>query len=711
MMRNNYSQASNSGQDRNSGSEFSQSQPFPWSQEQGDDWNFRDFLDILRRRSLILLGVASLVMTTSVISLTKQKPIYESNFRLLVEPVNDDTKTIDIVKDQNQTKSSLDYESQIQVLKSPELIGDVVKRLKDIYPEIDYSKLVASLTINRLGETKIIEVRYRNQNWQKAKTVTKQIADDYLQYSLQKRQTKLRQGIAFVNEQLPSIQQRVDRIQQDLQIFQQRNDFVDPETQTGQINNQVSILSQQRLAIDQQLAQARGNLGSLRQQNGELVALNDANLYQQLTVQLQELDAQIAQESARFQGENPTILALKDKRNNLLPLLRQEAERSMAIKVAAATNQVEALEIQNRELAKAEEKLEQKRKQLPILTRKYTEMQRGLQVATESLNRFLATREALQIQISQTELPWQLIQPPSQPQNPVSSDTKRSLLMSFLGSLALGIGVALLIEKLDNTYHTPLELKEKVKLPLLGIIPYEKQLHTGQDRLTKQQAAVVRSSDSLGEKVPDLGFIAFDGYDGYSVKFIEALRVLYTNIQFLSSDRPVHSVVVSSAMSGDGKSTIAFHLAQVAATMGQRVLLVDADLRQPQIHQLANLNNLWGLSNLISTNLPLNEVIQKILWMKQLSVITCGPIPPDPAKLLSSQKMRLLMEEFHKNFDLVIYDAPELVGLADANLLLPHTNGLLLVARMGKTDSSLLKRSLDNLKLSRMNILGVVGNG
>ncbi|WP_041739623.1 GumC family protein [Calothrix sp. PCC 6303] len=710
-MRNNYSQASNSGQDRNSGSEFSQSQPFPWSQEQGDDWNFRDFLDILRRRSLILLGVASLVMTTSVISLTKQKPIYESNFRLLVEPVNDDTKTIDIVKDQNQTKSSLDYESQIQVLKSPELIGDVVKRLKDIYPEIDYSKLVASLTINRLGETKIIEVRYRNQNWQKAKTVTKQIADDYLQYSLQKRQTKLRQGIAFVNEQLPSIQQRVDRIQQDLQIFQQRNDFVDPETQTGQINNQVSILSQQRLAIDQQLAQARGNLGSLRQQNGELVALNDANLYQQLTVQLQELDAQIAQESARFQGENPTILALKDKRNNLLPLLRQEAERSMAIKVAAATNQVEALEIQNRELAKAEEKLEQKRKQLPILTRKYTEMQRGLQVATESLNRFLATREALQIQISQTELPWQLIQPPSQPQNPVSSDTKRSLLMSFLGSLALGIGVALLIEKLDNTYHTPLELKEKVKLPLLGIIPYEKQLHTGQDRLTKQQAAVVRSSDSLGEKVPDLGFIAFDGYDGYSVKFIEALRVLYTNIQFLSSDRPVHSVVVSSAMSGDGKSTIAFHLAQVAATMGQRVLLVDADLRQPQIHQLANLNNLWGLSNLISTNLPLNEVIQKILWMKQLSVITCGPIPPDPAKLLSSQKMRLLMEEFHKNFDLVIYDAPELVGLADANLLLPHTNGLLLVARMGKTDSSLLKRSLDNLKLSRMNILGVVGNG
>jgi Mrp family chromosome partitioning ATPase len=97
--------------------------------------------------------------------------------------------------------------------------------------------------------------------------------------------------------------------------------------------------------------------------------------------------------------------------------------------------------------------------------------------------------------------------------------------------------------------------------------------------------------------------------------------------------------------------------------------------------------------------------------MTQLSVITSGPIPPDPAKLLSSHKMKLLMEEFHKNFDLVIYDAPELVGLADASLLGSYSNGILLVARMDKTDSSTLKRALDNLKLSRMNVLGVVANG
>ncbi len=714
MMENNFSQTSSSGQHPNFDTASSLSEPFPWSEGQGDDWSFRDFLGILRRRSLIVMGIASLMMATSVILLVNKKAEYESNFRLLVEAVNDDGNALDIVKDQNQnsTKSSLDYESQIQVLKSPELVQNVIKRLQNSYPDIDYAKFINSLTITRLGETKIIEVRYRDQNREAVEIITHQIAKEYLKYSLEKRQTKLRQGMSFVDEQLPSIQQRVDRIQKDLQRFRQKYDFIDPESQTQQINDQINALSEQRLAIDQKLAQARDNLASLQQQNGELAALNDAAVYQQLIVQVRQLEAQIGEASSRFQAENPTIQALKDRRDSLLLLLRQEAQRSMNVKAATAATQLQALEVQNRELVKAELELEQKRKQLPVLNRQYTELVRGLQVATESLNRFLATRENLQIQIAQTELPWQLIQPPSKPTTAVSSDVKRSLLMGLLGSLAVGIGVAVLIEKLDNTYHTAVDLKEKIKLPVLGIIPFEKQHEHGSviKQKPEPKASIVGLSNLLRQGIVDLSASPYQDYSNYSAKFIEALRVLYTNIQFLSSDRPIRSIVISSAIAGDGKSTVAFNLAQVAATMGQRVLLVDADMRQPEIHKLSNLNNQWGLSNLISTNLPLSEVLRPMPAMKHLSVITSGPIPPDPTKLLSSEKMKSLMSEFHNSFDLVIYDAPELVGLADASLLIPHTSGILLVVRMDKTDSSVLKRALDSLKLSRMNVLGVIGN-
>ena len=709
-MGNNFSQASNSARDRNFHSELPKSESLPWSEGQGDDWSFRDFFGILRRRALIVVGVASLLMPISVISSLNQKKEYESSFRLLVEAVNDDSKALDIIKDnQNTTKSSLDYESQIQVLKSPQLVRNIIKQLQSPYGDIDYTTFVNSLTIIRLGETKIIEVRYRDKNREKVQIVIEQIANNYLEYSLEKRQTNLRQGIKFVDEQLPSIQQRVDRIQKNLQIFRQKYDFVDPETQKQQINTQVNALSEQRLGIDRQLAQARNNLDSLQGQNGELAALNDAAIYQQLIVQVRQLEAQIAEAETRFQAEHPTIQALKAKKENLLFLLRQEAQRSMNVKVATAATQLQSLEVGNQELAKAEQKLEQKRKELPVLTRKYTEMQRGLQVATESLNRFLATRENLQIQIAQTELPWQLIQPPSKPEPPVSSDAKRSLLMGLLGSLGLGIGVALLIEKLDNTYHTALDLKERIKLPLLGTIPFEKQLQE-QNYPIKQKLLGVRLPNVSNQLITELEVIPQQNYDSYSIKFIEALRVLYTNIQLLSCDRTIRSIIISSAMAGDGKSTVAFNLAQIATTMGLRVLLVDADLRNPKIHKLANLNNSWGLSNLISTNLPLHEVLRQVPSMQQLSVITSGPIPPDPTKLLSSKKMKLLMSELHNSFDLVIYDAPELVGLADASLLIPHTNGILLVVRMDKTDTSVLKRVLDNLKVSRMNILGAIGN-
>jgi polysaccharide biosynthesis transport protein len=706
MMENKSSQPSSSDQNRNFSSPFPQAQPFTESEGLGEDWNFRDFLGILRRRSLIIAGVAVLVMIAVVSSSLKQKPEYEGNFRLLVEPVNDDSKAVDVVKDANLDKSSLDYESQIQVLKSPELMGNIVKELQQSYPEIDYGSLIKSLTIIRLGETKIIEVRYQSNNANKTQAVLEKIAKNYSNYSKEKRQTKLRQGIQFVETQLPSLQKRVDEIQKDLQLFRQKYDFIDPDTQAQQIAAQVNNLSGQRLAVNQQLAQARGNLAGLQGKEGALAALNNATVYQQLIIQVGQLESQIAAESARFQEDSPSIRTFKDKRDNLLPLLNQEARRFLNVKFADVATQVQSLEVQSQELAKAEQKLEQ----LPVLARQYTEMQRNLQVATESLNRFLTTRETLQIQVAQTELPWQLIQAPTKSETPVSSDVKRSLITGFFASLAIGIGIAILIEKLDNTYHTASALKEKISLPLLGTIPFEKQLQNGQHGTSKQNIPIVRVTDSLRESVPGLAVIPDQGKSNYSPKFLEALRVLCTNIQLLSSDRPIRSIIISSAMSGDGKSTVAFHLAQIATAMGQRVLLVDADLRQPTIHTLSNLNNLWGLSNLISTNLPVGEVIRKVPSMNELSVVTSGPIPPDPTKLLSSEKMKRLMEEFHNTFDLVIYDAPVLVGLADASLIAPHTNGILLVVRMDKTDSSVLKRALDNSKLSRMNVLGVVGN-
>jgi polysaccharide biosynthesis transport protein len=584
-----------------------------------------------------------------------------------------------------------------------------VKQLQAKYPDISYNSLIANMTITRFAETKIIEVRYRSQDPNQIEVVLNLISKNYQNYSKEKRQTQLRQGLLFVERQLPFIQNRVDQIQKELQTFRQKYDFVDPEAQSVQVVNQSTNLSEQRRLIDGKIAEARANLSFLQEKNGKLTVLNDAILYQQLLNQVRQLDVQIATESTRLQDNNPTIETLKEKRASLLPLLKNEEQRFLGTKIAEVTTQLQTLEVQSQELAKVEQKIQLQRKQWPILARQYTELQRKLQVATESLNRFLSTRENLQIQISQAELGWQVLEAPSKPKLPISdSSIKRYLIPGLIASIALGIGVALLLEKLDNTYHSVQALKEKIRLPLLGNIPFEKQVESIEDHILTRKSSITKILTPILKGTPGL---AVQAPSNYSAKFLEALRVLYTNVQFLSSERPIASIIISSAMPGDGKSTIAFHLAQVATGMGKRVLLVDADLRQPKIHTLSGLNNLCGLSNLISTNLPASEVMRQLPSMNQLSVITAGPIPPDPTKLLSSERMKQLMIDFHNAFDLVIYDSPPILGLADTSLLAPYTDGILLVVKIDKTDSSMIQQTLDHLKFSRMNALGMVSNG
>ena len=192
--------------------------------------------------------------------------------------------------------------------------------------------------------------------------------------------------------------------------------------------------------------------------------------------------------------------------------------------------------------------------------------------------------------------------------------------------------------------------------------------------------------------------------------FFEVFRSLYTNILLLGSDTPIRSLVISSAAEEDGKTTVAIHLALAAAAMGQRVLLVDGNLRSPTIHNRVGLMNIQGLTDVISQDLDWNNVIERSPLEDNLFVLSAGPIPPDPIRLVASQKMQDLMSELQGAFDLVIYDTPPLVGFADANLLAANTNGLILVAGLGNLKRTIFQQALEELQVSGTPILGVIAN-
>ncbi|MDB9451325.1 GumC family protein [Dolichospermum circinale] len=688
-------------------------------QEQSDGLSFKSFFELLQRRAIIIVAVISAGMTGVTYSTLNQEPIYQGNFQILVEPVNNDDQVgkINLEVDSPFSKPGLDYDSQIQVLKSPELLEPIIKTLQESYPEITYNSLILNLNIRRVGTTKIIEISYQSNNLQEIQFVSNTLSQFYLKYSLNKRKTKLNQGVQFVNQQLPDIQNRVAQLQKEMQIFRQKYNFTDPESQSKAIYEQVLSVAQLRLSVNQQLAAAKNNYLRLQTPEEQLAILNDAPLYQQLIVQQRQLDTQISGELARFQTDNPVIQTLEDKRNNLLPIINAEAKRILNTKIAQAAVLVRKVEVDNQQLTQSEQQLQSALKQLPILSRQYTDIQRNLQLANESLTRFLAKREQLQIDVAQTELPWELIQAPTQSRYPISPNVPRNLLLGFVASSLLGLGVAKIREDIDNTYHTVENVQDKMGVPLLGSLPFNKSLvgsrsldlrKRGKDQEPEVVVDPLMASDESNTSPRRPSRSSY--YYGQG-SFWESLQVLYSNIQLLNSDRPIKSFVVSSAVPGDGKSTVAFSLAKTAAVMGKKVLLVDCDLRKSKVHKISKLNNLWGITSLISSDIDIEQVIQKVPGFDDLSVITAGPVPPDPARLLSSDKMSQLMDYFTKHFDLVIYDTPPLSGLVDARLVAVHTDGVMLVVRIDKTDKSVAKQLVDTLKASPINLLGLVVNG
>lgn len=724
--------------------------------EDDESIDLRQLLNVVKHRFRLIGAVTLGVTAVAAIWLFSQEPKYRGSFRLLVEPVTqglpEEKENLSLIEAQ---WTGLDYDTQIEVLRSPRVVTPIIEELSTIYPEIADEELIrerrSPLKIERIEETKILQITYEDTDPQKIQSVIDNFARAYLRYSLEERRVEIRQGLEFVENQLPTIQAKVDQLQEQLQKFRQRYDLLDPQ-------EQATLLAQQLVKQEEKNFESRVKLNETKslynvlqkqlelQPEQALAAsyLSESPRYQNLLNQLQEVEVQLAQESARFLPTSPIVRALEEKRAELLPLLQQEATNALGNNFSQsvsespslsspsslrlelnqqyvrAANELEVLEIRRRSSEEAIAKLDRLKEQMPVIARQYTDLQRQLNVATNSLTRFLEAREKLQLESAQQELPWQLIANPSVEPKPIFPNPPRDLTLALIGGLLLGFGSALLAERLDPVFHSTEELKESIYLPLLATIPFQKdlqllegkstgfpQLQIGTHPLNVQTNLVSANSYGLENKINNHNRKWYN-----ASPFLEAFRSLNTNISLLGSDSPINSIVISSTIPSEGKSTIASHLAQAAAAMGQKVLLIDADLRRPQVHRWLGLDNQEGLSNFIATDLELEKVIRILPHWENLAVMTAGDIPPDPTRLLSSKKMQALMERLNTEqyYDLVIYDTPPLLGFADGRILAARTNGVILVVKMAKTDRGLLKQNIDSLKTSHVSILGLVAN-
>ncbi|MFO7841838.1 MAG: polysaccharide biosynthesis tyrosine autokinase [Fidelibacterota bacterium] len=271
-----------------------------------------------------------------------------------------------------------------------------------------------------------------------------------------------------------------------------------------------------------------------------------------------------------------------------------------------------------------------------------------------------------------------------------------NILLGFIFGLAAGVGIILLREFMDNSIRSKEDL-ERLGLTVLGIIP---------------SMSIDRTKKVLDKK--------YSTYDDFRNRLIshfkprspisESFRSLRTNLELsVPSDKPVSSLVVTSAGAAEGKSTVIANLAIAYAQFGMKVLLVDGDMRKPAIYKMFSTPKKPGLANMITKRSKLDESIYKT-EIDNLYVMPAGSLPPNPSELLGSKAMKELFAQLRKQFDKIFFDAPPLMAVTDAALLGSITDGVLLVARAGEAQKEVIIHLQQEMKNTKIKIAGTVLN-
>jgi capsular exopolysaccharide synthesis family protein len=277
-----------------------------------------------------------------------------------------------------------------------------------------------------------------------------------------------------------------------------------------------------------------------------------------------------------------------------------------------------------------------------------------------------------------------VISPATKPTVPIRPQPVRNTLLAAAVGAMAGAGLALLIEYLDDRVKTPEDL-QMAGLTVVGAV----QRVSAHGRSGAPQVFAISQSRSLAA---------------------ESYRTLRTNLQFSSLDRPLRSLVVTSAVATEGKTTTAANLSVVMAQAGKQVVLVDADLRRPSAHRLFGLSNRTGLTiALVKEPSALNGYLQET-EVENLRVLSAGPVPPNPQELLGSQRMEELLHKLEETADVVILDTPPTLVVADANVLAARADGVLLIVNTASTRRAAVQRAVDGLRQVGANLLGGVLN-
>ena len=693
------------------------------------------FVKKLKRNIIPIVGIAGLVTAlTWYVNNKNYTPIYTGSFEILVEPVSYEgeiTAPSNLTGSRRQInfgQQELDYSTIINILESEGMLSSILEEVKAQYPQVSIAEIKQYLEVQRIGtsridRTKILKVSYQNSDPKLARLVLNKAADKYLEYSLVERKKRIGYGVDFIDKQLPKLRDRVNQVHTSIQKIQEENQLIDPESKGQELLEQIRELKQQQLQTQNELYKLvilKNNLQRrLKITPDEAVAvstLSENNNYQALLSQFKEVESDIATKSVLYESSSPNIKRLETKRQNILSLLNEEKRRilkgysaSMVENLPSLTlqnqvfsdltqelfetnNQINLLEVQNESLKQTIREFEKQARKIPQVASQYSKLKQELNIVSQTLQGLLTQKDTLNVELAQSQIPWEIVSEPKLTQDiagnpaPIPVNTNKKLFSALLGGLLVGVLVTEFLGRSLNVFRTPTDIEEVIKSPLLGDI-------TWKDNPQKVSHSALPSQIERNNCEP----------------ILNSFKSIYDNFLDRHGHSSLNSLVISSAThKSTGTTEIAWNLAEAAAAIGQKVLLVNANFSEPQTDLNSNLTNEIGLSDLLSSQIDYARVIKQSAHRSNFFILAAGQSPSGVSGMMISNRMQQLVTTFDREFDLVIYSAPPILENVGTSFLATQTDGMLIAVEIGKTKKTSVNQALKKIESFNIKLLGVI---
>jgi polysaccharide biosynthesis transport protein len=696
----------------------------------------REYLRVLIKRKFVVLGCLVAIFGAVLVASLKMTPIYEATGRIAINKPDNNLVTFkDSTAAPEEYSDPTDLDTEVSILQSDLLALQVIKNLNlDRMPEFggkpssgpeanlapdplaeDSARAGALIAAFKSGlhvalkpSTRIVEIRYTSTNPQLAALIVNTLASTYVEENFKTKFASTMQASDWLQQQLSELKIKVEKSQEALVNYQKQHEILGTDEKQNIITEKLAELNRE-LTSAESVRMEKESLYKLVQSGDPETVASTAEALQSggangsaglspllgsLRGREADLKIQIAELSTQFGPSYPKVAQLngqlKEVDNQIQYELKKIGDRVRGEYLAARQQE----DMLNTEF----EKQKQEENKLNMSAIEYSILKRDVDVNRQLYEGLLEKLKEAGVTAGLKSSNVRLVDTARAPAAPTEPNIPRNLAFGFVLGLTSGIGLAFLLENIDNTVRTTEQAQVISGLPALGMIPLGSK-NTAETSATR--ALGVTSSREAVELVT---------HARPQSQMAESYRALRTSLLLSNLGTPPKVVMVTSARPQEGKTTTSINTAVVLAQKGVRVLLIDADLRRPSIHKTLGLGPRTGLSNVLTGSTSLEQAILRSAVLSNLFILPAGTPPPNPAELLASANMRDLLLDLRDKYDHVVIDTPPTLSVTDAVVLSPRVDAIVLVIRSGQTTKQALRRSRDILMQVNARVTGVLLN-